>query len=724
MRCIVITTIFIGIIISQYAQSYEMNGLFPVDDKFIEISGYVSELPIEKDGRYTYIITCDGAKYKDKTYNVKENVILYTDKELAYCQNIGVRGFLKRLNGKMNHNEFDFSKYYKSKNVFYSITDYEVATDYSIRQPIEPKTIVNYCKSGIGNFIDKYTSGDTAGILKAITIGYKKDFSDEFEAVQKRTGTMRFLYPGYLHILLIFTLLELCFFFASRKFKEMLAIMVILIYAIFNSSNAAILKSAYASIFTILFIKKYGYFHFPDILSALVIVILITNPLMIYNSGFVISVTISWLFFMLKTPVYKLFSFIKPKWLMQYIAACFLGIIGTTPLLAYFYDGIAPYTTLFTIVYLPVVAVTLVLFPLMWLETALLGQSYIFAKGILSCVVLCKKLPYIIDSIPFSSITLGQPSIVTIILFYLAVMLIREIYYKKTSLLKFQIKGVIFIGGIVSVIITHIFAIGNAYITFVNVGQGDGTIIELANGENIIVDGGGGEEYSDYDTGKKIFLPYLIDEGIQRIDMAIVTHFHKDHCLGTIAAMNELDVQAVAMPNAMKGNKYRKEIEEIAAQKDIKIYYLEKGDRVTFESGAVLDIISPSISDNAQENDTSIVFTLTTNGFKALFTGDITENTEKKYLADFSDVDILKVAHHGSDTSSSAAFIDKVSPEFAIISVGKDNTYNLPDSVVINRLKASNTHILRTDELGDIRFNIKRGGAFNYTTFYCEQKEY
>ena len=68
MRCIVITTIFIGIIISQYAQSYEMNGLFPVDDKFIEISGYVSELPIEKDGRYTYIITCDGAKYKDKTY--------------------------------------------------------------------------------------------------------------------------------------------------------------------------------------------------------------------------------------------------------------------------------------------------------------------------------------------------------------------------------------------------------------------------------------------------------------------------------------------------------------------------------------------------------------------------------------------------------------------------------------------------------------------------------
>lgn len=715
--CFLITTVFMGIVISQYAQSYEMNGLYPVDDKFAEISGYVSELPSEKDGRYTYIITCDGAKYKDTIYNAQENVMLNTDTKLEFGQNVGVRGFLTRFSGKMNYNSFDYERYYKSRNVFYSITDYEIATDNTYRQLFLPKDLANYYKGSIHKLIDKYISGDEAGILKAVLTGYKKDFTDDFYAIQQKTGTIRFLYPGYLHILLIFTLLELFLPFAGKKFRENIAVILILIYALFNSGSGAILKVALVSIITIIFLRKYGYLHFPDILSSAVIAILLSNPLMLYNSGFIMSVTISWLFFMLKDPVYELLAFLRIKWLIRYASLWLLGTVGTAPLLAYFYNGIAPITSLFTVVYLPAAAIILVFFPLMWLEIVLFGRSYIFAKGILSSVWLFKKLPYFIDALPLSSIKLAKPGLLTIIIFYIAVILIRDIYYGKAERIRAQVIGAMLTGSIISMILMYIMTLGTIGITFINVGQGDGIAIELAKGERILVDGGGGEEFSDYDAGENIFLPYLMDEGLFRIDMAIVTHYHKDHCLGTIAAMKELDINTVAMPDMMSGNKYRQEIEELARQKGIDIIYLKRGDRITFESGAVIDVISPSGNDDAEENDTSIVFTLSANNFKALFTGDATKNIETKYLNDFSDVDLLKVGHHGSDTSSSTEFIQKISPEYAVICVGEDNTYNLPDDTVISRLKKAGAIILRTDKQGDIRFTVSKNGNIRYSAF-------
>lgn len=714
------TVILIGITVCQYASSYEMNGLYPVDDKFIEISGYVSELPELKNDKYTYIITCDGAKYKDVIYPAKENVMLRSETKLEYAQNVSVRGFLKRFDSKKNYSDFDYARYMKSKKVFYSISDYEIASDNSKRPSLTPHDFANLYKGNITKLIDTYISGDNAGLLKAVMTGNKKEFTDDFYMIMQKTGTIRFLYQAYLHILIILLLIELFVPFFGRKFAQNATVVIIMIYALINADSAAILKASFVSIFTIIFLRKYGYLHFPDILSSAVIVILISNPLFVYNSGFILSVTASWLFFMLNDAAYDLFKPIKPKSIRRYISIWLLGTIGTAPVIAYCFDGIAPLTFLFSFIYLPAVAVILVLFPFIRLEIMLIGKSVIFSKGILSSLWILKKLPYFIDSLPLSSIRLARPKIITIILFYLAVVVIKDIFNKKQEKFKTQALIAILTGGILSVMLINIFSLGSAKITFVNVGQGDGAIIELPKGERIIVDGGGGEEYSDYDAGEKVFLPYLSNEGLFRIDMAIVSHFHKDHCLGTIAAMKNMNVHTVAMPDLMPDNKYRIEIEEIARQKGIEILYLGKGDKITFESGAELNVISPSKNDFTEENDTSIVFTLSVNGFQSLFTGDATKNIEEKYINDFYDIDLLKVAHHGSSTSSTKEFLNKVLPEYAVISAGKDNTYNLPDDTIVKRIENTGAHILRTDELGDIQFTISKNGLMSYTTFYSE----
>ena len=710
----------IGIALSQASQSYELCGLYPIDDKFVEISGYVSEIPVDNDGSYRYIITCEGAKYKDKLYNLRESVVMNSDTKLEYMQNVGVRGFLKRFNRKMNYSDFDYSLYMKSKDIFYTITDYEIATDNTKRSPLYPNDFANLLKYKIHLFIDRYVDGDDAGILKAVLTGYKKEISDEFYDVLSKTGTIRFLYPAYLHIFLIFLIVDILLLFSGIKKKEKAAILLITIYAFFNMEYASIIKAALMSIAAIIALHKLGLIHFPDIISVVAIVVLVSNPLLVYNAGFVISIAMSWVLFMAGDIAYEMLSFIKNKKMRKFIGTYIITLFGFAPLAAYYFDGVAPLTGLFTFIFLPAAAVIIVMFPLMWLEIAIFSKSVIFSKGVLGGLWIMKRLPYFIESLPFSSVLMKRPSLIEIAIIYLLFVIVKEVYYKKKYTIKAQALIAIICGGILSIVIVNAASIGSADITFVNVGQGDGAVIELPKGERIIVDGGGAEEYSDYDAGEKIFVPYLKNEGYTRIDMAILSHYHKDHCLGTIAAMKKLNVHTVAIPDVMPDNEYRREIEALAREKGTELLYLERGDEITFESGAKIRVISAENASYIEENDTSVVFELEVNGFKTLFTGDATEYVENKYFEDFSDVDLLKVAHHGSLTSTSDKFLKKILPEYAVICVGENNAYALPSDSVVNRIKRQGTHILRTDIHGDICFNISKDGKVKYTTYYEE----
>ena len=112
-------------------------------------------------------------------------------------------------------------------------------------------------------------------------------------------------------------------------------------------------------------------------------------------------------------------------------------------------------------------------------------------------------------------------------------------------------------------------------------------------------------------------------------------------------------------------------------------------------------------------NDTSFVAKVSFGKFCALFTGDSTDEIDEGYP---KNIDILKVAHHGSDTSNSQEYIDWISPQYAVIGVGEDNSYGLPDDEVVMRLKKTGAKVLRTDENGDIQFKVKKNGDITYKT--------
>jgi len=235
-----------------------------------------------------------------------------------------------------------------------------------------------------------------------------------------------------------------------------------------------------------------------------------------------------------------------------------------------------------------------------------------------------------------------------------------------------------------------------------------------------LIDGGGSAEYeSNYNIGKRVFVPYLASHGFSDIDVAIVSHCHKDHIEGIIAAAESLKIDTVVMPKTHIDTQYGIRLLKIAEDRGIAVEFLSAGDKIIFNSGLCISFISPDStqSESDELNDTSLVAHVTYGEFSALFTGDSTDEISNAYP---ENVDILKVAHHGSDNQTSREYLERVNPTYAVISVGENNSYNLPSGNVLNRLKENGTTVLRTDKMGDIQFKIRKDGTLSYKTLKGE----
>ncbi len=236
----------------------------------------------------------------------------------------------------------------------------------------------------------------------------------------------------------------------------------------------------------------------------------------------------------------------------------------------------------------------------------------------------------------------------------------------------------------------------------------------------MLIDGGGGNAYSpNYNPGETQYLAYLEAEGITKVDSAFVSHYHQDHVQGIIAAMENIKVRNLFLPDTMNGSEWRVALEKAAKENGTNVHYISEETLLTYNNGMTIRIIPPSkktaISDD--ENDTTFVYRVEYAGFSALFTGDMSSFAEECMIdaGKAERADLLKVSHHGSATATGEAFLDIVKPKYAVISVGENNTYNLPKESVLERL--GSTEIYRTDYNGDIKFIVNKNGKVNTDTF-------
>ena len=656
---------------------------------------------------------------------------------------IKVRGKLRQFEEAANKGNFDSRKYYLSLGFYGKIeagTIEVINSDYSgIRQGLYElrleiiERLEKLCSDNNGIFS---IINNKNGIIGAIILGDKTDLDSDIKELYSVSGMAHILAISGLHIsfigMAIYRLLRRRFRFL---FSAAVSIPVVLSFGIMSGFGISTIRAIIMFILKIIGEVLGRKYDAITAISLAGLVLLVQNPFVVCNSGFQMSFGAIIAIVLILPIVEEILN--RDNKIIKVLSANFTISLVMNPILAWNYYELPTFSFLLNIVVVPLMSVVIVASIVGIFCSCIMfgfGKVVIFPGcGILELYTfLCN----IINKSSVASIVVGQPK-VTIIIVYYAILLVvlfglknirtkytraekeRNIIKKETGLVlekkakkERRIKGQnvkLRLACIVGFLLLNclIYYIPNPgfYITFINVGQGDGILIHGDNGTKVMVDGG---STSEKQVAKNCIVPYLKAEGIGTIDYSIITHTDKDHISGILEILennnsNRIRIKNLVMPDInMKDDTYNELIEK-AKLKKINVLYIKKGDTLSLGKTKIKCIYPETTTTASDKNDYCTVLSVKNKTSKILLTGDISKEIEEKIKDDIEEnYTVLKVAHHGSNYSSSEKFLKKVNPKYSIISVGKNNSYGHPGNETMERLRKQGGVIYRTDEKGGI----------------------
>lgn len=712
--------LMLGVLLMSNAYYPPADGAAALVGHYTEIEGVICEMPdAHDDGYYSYIIVPKSVRCLGKEYKMNTKLRVTSSLRADCANKVRLRGFLDVPSEPGNSSEFNYALYLKSRGVRYNLhsEELEIVSDRAFLP--SASYALEYVKSRLGFGIDRFFSGDDAAFLKAVLLGHKTDFSHETKKLLYSTGAMRFMHPAYLHIFLITALCEAIFAFLPRRKRTNVAMLILTAVAICESGYTALVRAVLIYTGTALYRRVRGFSHYTDIGFSALTLLLIANPLLIFNPGPVIAACAGLVIYIFDTPLSKRLGFIKNRELRRNVSVWICGTLGVMPVSAYYFGGASLYSIIFMLLYTPLTIILIILAPIVLLIYEIFSKSLILGYFLDGVIAVMRAIPKITAELPGCSITLAKPSPTALAALGLLAAAVKLRFEGHTYRLRYGVCCTVCAVLIGVMGVKSALSYGNLEAYFVNVGQGDGAVISIKGRDKILLDGGGNSnEESNYNIGEEVYVPYLAARGFNNIDLAIATHYHIDHCEGIIAAMETLKVGTLMLPQAEDKGGLRKMLEETARKNGTEILYVSAGDRLEFKSGLVIYVLSPYAEKvYKNENDISLALRLEYRGRSLFFGGDMTSEAEETILSRVGRCDILKVAHHGSAGSSSEELLDEISPGTAVISVGENNVYSHPADKTLERLKRRGVRILRTDKNGDIKLTVGRGGKITAESF-------
>ena len=640
---------------------------------FIFINFIIVKSEYKDSDKNLYGTVIDYKKSKDKTtiwVKGKEKVLVnyYSDINVSYGDYIYVYGVFKKPKENGNFNLFNYKRYLLSNKINYVVTASKITI-------IKKNDNVFYTLKN--NLLKRIESANRSkGYILAFLYADKSLIEKDIYTKYQKIGVSHLFAVSGMHVSLIsIVLLKLLNKIKERK-RYIIVSIFLSIYLFLTNFTISMVRATFQ--FILFFINKSFKLNIDN--SNLVIllfsILVIINPYNIYNIGFLFSFIISF-------TLIRCSKLIKGKFIIKSLKISLISFFSSMPVLINNFFEVNFLGIILNIIYIPFVSY--ILFPL-----SLVTVLFPSLDNILYMFIsYFEKITVFFSNIKFLSFSICKMNIFLIIIYYIIFIYILK--RKKKLIYK-----------IIIVIISLIFLINNGRIvnnevSILDVGQGDSSLIRLKN-KNILIDTGGN---INYDISKNILIPYFKSVGIKKIDYLVLTHGDYDHMGEAINLVENFKVEKVIF-NCGLYNDLENELIEVLDKKKIKYYSCIK--ELNIDNNK-LYFLQTKEYDN--ENDNSNVIYSELNVYKFMFMGDASVTTEKEIMNKYNlpDIDVLKVGHHGSKTSSSKEFINVINPEYSIISVGKNNRYGHPNKEVLENLE--NSKIYRTDLDGSIMFKIK-----------------
>ena len=650
-----------------------------------------------------------------------KNLLIYSKEQQKFSVGsiVEVKGRISMPEPSSNPGQFNAKAYYNIQDITHIMYSGE------IRLQREHKNfymeILYYLKNNIKDSLYEIEEPKYAAILEGILLGDRSKISEETSTLYQEGGILHILAISGLHI----SLLGMYLFKFVRKIGASffiagsISIGIMMSYGIMTGMSISTIRAFI--MFALLMISQITGRTY-DMLSALALaglVILTGNSKEIQSVSFLMSFGAILGICILAPSLNKIFP-VKQKIIKNMITSVSIQLM-TFPITLYFFYEMPLYGIFLNAIVIP--SMTILIFS--GLLASILGMFSVVLGGIVLgpahyILVIYEWLCNVFLRLPYSVLKVGQPMIWKIVIYYMGLFVLVFLNVKSKSKKECKVTFKYLIGFLLLMIFFFYSPKPGMTITFLDVGQGDGIFIEAPSGTTYLIDGGSS---SNTKVGNYILEPFLKSQGVSSIDYAIVTHMDSDHMNGILELIEKnpnqgehyittyISIKNIIVPKLQEPDEAYIKFINIAKQKGITIIYMEKGMKI-MDGEVTFYCLHPYMGGQVSgKNENSLVLYLDFKEFQGLFTGDVEGTEEKKLMVALGEyweeekveqIEVLKVAHHGSNFSTTEEFLQIVRPLVSVISCSSTNTYGHPHPQLMERLEETETKIYKTLESGAI----------------------
>ncbi|MDX8364165.1 DNA internalization-related competence protein ComEC/Rec2 [Cytobacillus sp. IB215665] len=564
----------------------------------------------------------------------------------------------------------------------------------------------------------------SSGFVTALIYGYRHAIDEQVLSSYQKLGIVHLLAISGLHVGFVtgFIYLIGLRIGITRETMTNLLLFIIPVYIIVAGGSPSVMRAGFMTWCIFLAIKLSLKVHIINVLSLICLCMLLIDPYQLFEVGFQLSfiVTYSLIFSANKIIMHK-----KNR-ISQLLWVSVIAQLSALPIIIYNFYEISPLSILLNLLFVPFFS--LFILPLSFITLT----SFFIYPSIGKLVDLClsfalnnaNEFVSSLSSISISSLTFGRPT--TIVMFgYAFSIILFFIYLEKEGTWRRLTVPICIFFIVVLFNWNWYFFSNQGEVIMLDIGQGDSILITLPNRKAVyLIDTGGSipftqelwqQKSNTFQVGEDVILPLLKAKGIRKIDKLILTHSDMDHAGESFTLFDNIHIDEVVLSNTKLITNFEKELVGKAISSNTHITLVKKGDQ-WIDHGYTFYVLSPSGTEIDENNQSIVIFTAI-GGLDWLFTGDLEAEGELALMRSFPNLssNVLKVGHHGSDTSTTEQFLTAINPSFALISAGKNNIFNHPHEKVIDRLAIRNIRIFRTDKHGAIIYTYTNETGTFYT---------